>query len=181
MNESIIAAGFGGQGILFMTKLIAYCGMKQDLNVTWMPSYGAEVRGGTAHAMVRISDKPITSPLVKEPASLLVMNAPSLAKFSGIVESSGILIVNSSLVEISDSLKDITVLKVPATDIAVELGDVRAANMVMLGAYVSKREIIAFEGVVGALQNFLPKNKTEIIEINRKALQKGRECVTTKI
>ena len=115
MREDIIFAGFGGQGIMFMGKILSHAAMNEEKSVTWMPSYGAEVRGGTAHSMVIISDSPISSPIVKEPSICVAMNKPSFDKYEGSVRSKGIMVINTSLVEVVTKRKDISVLEVPAT------------------------------------------------------------------
>ena len=134
MKEEIIFAGFGGQGIMLMGKALSYAAMNNGKHVTWMPSYGAEVRGGTAHSMVIISDEIIASPVVKEPSMCIVMNRPSLQKFETKVKKNGFLIVNKSLIDIDAERKDIDILNIPATSMASELGNLKVANMVMLGA-----------------------------------------------
>src|SRR3989338_680021 len=124
-REEIICAGFGGQGIMLMGKLLSYAGMKRRYNVTWMPSYGAEVRGGTAHCMVVISDKDIPSPILDKPDICIVMNAPSMIKFERSVKKGGLLIINTSLIPDKLRRRDLNVIKLPFTDIAQRLGSIR--------------------------------------------------------
>ncbi|MFH1406825.1 MAG: 2-oxoacid:acceptor oxidoreductase family protein, partial [Candidatus Omnitrophota bacterium] len=135
MLEKVIFSGFGGQGVLFMGKLLASSCMNDGLHVTWMPSYGAEVRGGTAHSMVVVSDDAIASPAIFNPTSVIAMNEPSLLKFEQKIMPGGLLVLNTSLISRFPSRKDIEVLEIPATDTADKLGSTKVANMVCLGAY----------------------------------------------
>lgn len=175
MIEEIVFAGFGGQGIMFMGKALAYAAMKRDKFVTWMPSYGAEVRGGTAHSMVVISDKVIASPVVKEPSVCVVMNKPSFDKFNSKVTKGGILVVNKSMIEIGEKRKDIGILEVPATDMAYELGNSRVANMIILGALLSKRDILPVQSLIDILGDIIPKSRQKMLPINQDAVRKGYE------
>ena len=171
-EERIVCAGFGGQGIMILGKLIAYCGMKNNLNVTWMPSYGAEVRGGTAHCTVVFSSGEIASPTVTACDTAIIMNGPSLDKFIKQITPGGLLILNSSLVDVPIKRKDIKIVRVPMTDIAHSLGNVRVANMISLGVYVKEKNLfpsdIAKKGIKIAFSN----NKN-LITINLKALKLG--------
>ena len=175
MIEEIVFAGFGGQGIMFMGKALAYAAMKRDKFVTWMPSYGAEVRGGTAHSMVVISDKVIASPVVKEPSVCVVMNKPSFDKFNSKVTKGGILVVNKSMIEIGEKRKDIGILEVPATDMAYELGNSRVSNMIILGALLSKRDILPVQSLIDILGDIIPKSRQKMLPINQDAVRKGYE------
>jgi 2-oxoglutarate ferredoxin oxidoreductase subunit gamma len=177
MNEQILCAGFGGQGIMLMGKLLAYIGMKQGYNVTWLPSYGAEVRGGTAHSMVHISTGPVASPTVSKPTTCIVMNKPSLAKFAGRVKEKGLLIVNASMVERIPKRRGIRIASLPLTKLAVDLGEIKAANMVALGAFVGLRKLFPLKNVTENLSAMLPLKK-ELIDINKKALELGYSFVT---
>ena len=175
MIAEIVFAGFGGQGIMFMGKALAYAAMKRGKFVTWMPSYGAEVRGGTAHSMVVISDKVIASPVVKEPSVCVVMNKPSFDKFNSKVTKGGILVVNKSMIEIGEKRKDIGILEVPATDMAYELGNSRVANMITLGALLSKRDILPVQSLIDILGDIIPKSRQKMVPINQDAVRKGYE------
>jgi len=175
MREDIIFAGFGGQGIMLMGKALSYAAMKKGKFVTWLPSYGAEVRGGTAHSMVIISDDLIAFPLVKEPSICVVMNMPSFQKFEAKVKEEGILIINKSLVESRKTRKAINVLEIPATDMAFKLGNSRVANMIVLGALLAKRDILPLEALVDSLKNVIPKKHQDSISINKEAIRKGFE------
>ncbi len=175
MKEEIIFAGFGGQGIMLMGKVISYAAMSDGKHVTWMPSYGAEVRGGTAHSMVVISDEIIASPVVKESTICIVMNRPSLQKFETKVKKGGLLIVNKSLIDIDATRKDIDILNIPATSMASELNNLKAANMIILGALLAKRNIVSLESLIDALKDVLPVSHHNMIPINEKAIRKGYE------
>lgn len=171
-----IFAGFGGQGVLSMGLSLAQSAMLEGKNVTYLPSYGAEVRGGTANCTVAISDEDIASPVASSPEFIVVMNQPSLVRFQNQVQSGGVLLVNSSLVEADISRGDIDVVSVPANAIAEELGSPRSANMVMLGAFTKKSNLVSLSSVIEELKNTL-KNKQRLIAINKKALTVGYELL----
>ncbi|MGM0445319.1 MAG: 2-oxoacid:acceptor oxidoreductase family protein [Bacillota bacterium] len=175
MKEEIILAGFGGQGIMLMGKLISYAGMKEDKEVSWMPSYGPEMRGGTANCTVIVSDKKIPSPMSSNPDTIIVMNLPSLDKFLPKVKSGGTVLLNSSLIEKEVTRDDVKVIKVAANEIANELGNAKVANMVMLGSYLSEKDIIKQETVKKSLESVLSARNQELIDINIEALERGRE------
>ena len=175
MREDIIFAGFGGQGIMLMGKVLSCAAMKKGRFVTWMPSYGAEVRGGTAHSMVVISDTSIASPIVKEPSICIVMNKPSLDKFEGRVKKNGLLIVNKSLAEIQSRRGDIEILEIPATEEASKLGNSRIANMIALGALLAKRNILEIQFLIDALKDVIPVSRKAMIPMNEEAIRKGYE------
>jgi len=175
MFESIILAGFGGQGILLAGKLLALAGMKEGKHVTWIPSYGPEMRGGTANCTVIISDEPIGSPIVTYPKTLFVFNQPSLEKFLPRLITGGLLIYDSSLVNYDGRRKDIEVIAIPATRESVDLGDRRVANLIMLGAYISKRGFPPEEVFLSALEETLGDKKASMLEVNERAFRKGLE------
>ena len=170
--EEILCAGFGGQGIMFMGKLFAEAALLAKKHVTWMPSYGAEVRGGTAYSMVRISKDEIASPIVENPGMLIVMNKPSLVKYESKLKEGGILISNKSLIDESSRRRDVKVLNIPMTDIASKLGNTRCANMVAAGAFVKRSKMITLRNVTAALKEAL-KGKDELFLLNKNALEKG--------
>jgi 2-oxoglutarate ferredoxin oxidoreductase subunit gamma len=172
INETIICAGFGGQGIMVMGKVLANAGMKKGLHVTWMPSYGAEVRGGTAHSAVRISTEPVGSPIVPVAGAAIIMNGPSLVKFEDRISSGGLLILNTSMVEGKAKRGDLEVVEAPLTDEAIKLGNIRVANMVAIGIYVARRGILAKDDVMGVIEE-MAKGRRELIPINVKALERG--------
>lgn len=174
LNQEIVFAGFGGQGILSMGKFLAYAGMDQGLNVSWLPSYGPEMRGGTANCCVIMTEENIGSPIVTHATSLVVMNRPSLDKFENSIVPHGLVIMDSSLVNREVERKDVDVLKIPATELADEIGDKKIANMVLLGALVKKTNIIPMETLLKALKDH---GKAAFYEMNKKALEKGAEYV----
>ncbi len=175
MREEIIFAGFGGQGIMLMGKALSYAAMNNGKHVTWMPSYGAEVRGGTAHSMVVISDEIIASPVVKEPSICIVMNRPSLQKFETRMKKHGLLVVNKSLIDMDAKREDIDILNIPATSMASELGSLKSANMVILGALLARKKIIPLKSLIDALEDVFPASHYNMIPINKKAIRKGFE------
>ena len=176
--DEIIIAGFGGQGIMLAGRLLAQAAMKQGLEVTYMSSYGAEVRGGAANCMVIISDEPIASPLVTNPTSLIAMSKAAVRKFGKDVKKGGLVVVNSSLIdELPDMDNTVETVKVPADEFAVELGNIRVANMAALGAYIAKKNILDVETVCGALSDVLAKRYQEILPVNIAAIKRGAEFV----
>lgn len=173
-GQQIIFAGFGGQGILSMGKFLAYAGMDADMNVSWLPSYGPEMRGGTANCSVILSDEPVGSPIVTKADTVVIMNRPSIDKFEPIIEPNGLLIMDSDLVNREPERKDITVIKIPAQTIAEELGTKTIANMVLLGALVEKTKIVSMDTLLGALK---AHGKEKFFEMNKKALEKGASFI----
>lgn len=180
MKEEIIIAGFGGQGILFLGKLLCKAGMYSGLHVTYLPSYGAEVRGGTAHCHVIISDDQIALPVVSRPSVLIVMNEPSLIKFEKRIIDKGLLILNSSLIDDEVKKKDIDILSIPATGTAHEVGNVKVANMVILGAYIAHRNIVSKDLIIRELRNLLLPKKESLIEVNERAFMAGYNYLSCK-
>ncbi|MGB2601047.1 MAG: 2-oxoacid:acceptor oxidoreductase family protein [Candidatus Omnitrophota bacterium] len=174
VNESIICAGFGGQGIMTLGKALAQAGMMKDLHVTWMPSYGAEVRGGTAHAMVRISSEPIGSPAVAVADTAIIMNGPSLDKFEKRIQEGGLLILNTSMASGDVTRKDIDVVKAPLTDEALKLGNVRVANMIATGIFADRKGLFDKETLMKVVETMGSARK-EIIPVNIKAVERGFE------
>ncbi len=177
MNRQILLAGFGGQGIMLMGQMLTYSAMKKDKNVSWMPSYGPEQRGGTANCGVVISDEPVGSPVVTEPTECVVMNLPSLEKFAGKVVPEGYLFVNSSLVDEKVDRDDIQIIRIPVSEKAEELGEVRVANMIMLGALSESASLLSVDFLKEMLPEVLPKRRHNLIPLNEKALDLGRELV----
>ena len=159
---------------MIMGKLLASVGMKEGYHVTWMPSYGAEVRGGTAHSMVHISTRPIAAPIIARPSVCIIMNNPSLQKFAGKIEKSGLLIVNSSMAEEIPLKKGIQIVKAPFTEMARDLGSVKAANMIAAGIFISLRKIFSIDKLLKGLDTIFPSDE-RIMEINRKAVKLGYE------
>jgi 2-oxoglutarate ferredoxin oxidoreductase subunit gamma len=177
MKTSIVIAGFGGQGVLFAGQLLAYAGMDSGRHVTWIPSYGPEMRGGTAHCTVIISDDRIGAPIVSEPDIAIVLNQPSFEKYEPLVKPGGLLVVNSSLVTGETTRADIDAVYVQANDIAEEWGTVKMLNMATLGALLAKRPILPLETVEQALSDHLPSAKAHLIDGNRQVLQQGYQSV----
>ena len=175
MHESVIMSGFGGQGILLMGQLLCYAGMQEGLKVTCMPSYGPEMRGGTANCTVMLSSERVGSPVTHHPSSLVAMNKASLDKFEDAVKPGGLLVINSSLVERDSKRSDIKVFRVPANKIAEETGTLQVTNMAALGAYVGAKRIISLESVIAALRRMIPEHRKELLAINEEALSKGAE------
>lgn len=178
MQEQVIFAGFGGQGVMLIGQLVTYAGMMEGANVSWMPSYGPEMRGGTANCQVVVSPKEVSSPLVTEPTSLIALNKPSLDKFAPWVRRDGLIIYNSSLIELPPERTDVRVLAVPANKIANELGDLRIANMVALGAYLATTRVVGSDTVLDAMKKVLPERRHNLIPLNRQALARGIEIAS---
>ena len=178
MLDEIIFAGFGGQGVLLMGRLIAQAGMLEGKQVVWMPSYGPEMRGGTANCTVIVSSQEVASPVVPNPITLIAMNQPSLDKFEPMVVKNGIIIINKSLVSRDINRDDVEVVKVPANDIANELGNLRVANMVALGSYIAKSKSVMMETVFEVLDQILDRRQEKLITLNKEALKRGEKIVT---
>jgi 2-oxoglutarate ferredoxin oxidoreductase subunit gamma len=166
-------AGFGGQGIILMGYSLAYCGMKEGQEVTCLPSYGAEVRGGTANCTVVLGDEEIASPIASEPEFVIVMNTPSMTKFQNHLSSGGQLFLNSSLIEERPVRGDIEVYAIPATKIAEDLGNAKAANMIMLGAFIRKSGLVKMETLLDHMEGIFGEGRKKIVPFNRKAAQAG--------
>ena len=175
MHESVIMSGFGGQGILLMGQLLCYAGMHEGKNVTWMPSYGPEMRGGTANCTVMISSDRVGSPVTRFPQSLVAMNKASLDKFESAIQPGGFLVINSSLVEREPERTDLHFIKVPANRIAEEAGSLQVTNMAALGAYVAGREIVSLDSVIIALRRMIPEHRKELLAVNAEALRRGAQ------
>ncbi len=173
VREEIVCAGFGGQGIMFLGKLLAQAAMTEGLHVTYLPSYGAEVRGGTAHCNVIICSEEIASPVIGSPTTAIVMNHPSLIKFEQGLRSGGLLIVNSSLALEKAKRRDIEVVEIPATEMADSLGNVQVANMVALGCYLGQKPVVALRTALDCLEDILPKRKHDLLQTNQEALRRG--------
>jgi 2-oxoglutarate ferredoxin oxidoreductase subunit gamma len=172
MHTEIVLAGFGGQGVLLIGKLLAYAGMQSGQEVTWMPAYGPEMRGGTCNCTVVLSDRPIGSPISKSPHGLIALNLPSLDKFEPAVRPGGIIVVNTSLINRLPARRDVTVVPVPANEIALECGSAKAANMVALGAYLAASGVADLERVKATVaESFAAKPK--LVEVNHQALSRG--------
>lgn len=169
-----IFAGFGGQGVISMGLNIAQAAMIEGKNVTHLPSYGAEMRGGTANCTVAVSDEEIASPVASSPEFVVAMNQPSLVKFQNQIESGGVIFVNSSLVEIEVIRGDVEVVKVPATKMAEEIGSTRSANMVMLGAFIKRTNMVSLDTMINVVKTTMG-NRANLFNVNKKALLAGYE------
>jgi 2-oxoglutarate ferredoxin oxidoreductase subunit gamma len=177
MHESVIMSGFGGQGILLMGQLLCYAGMHEGRNVTWMPSYGPEMRGGTANCTVMISSERVGSPVTRFPQSLVAMNKASLDKFESAVQPEGFLVVNSSLIDRGPARSDIRFITVPANQIAEAAGTLQVTNLAALGAYVAFRKVVSLESVLIALKRMIPEHRKQLLVVNEEALRRGAETV----
>jgi 2-oxoglutarate ferredoxin oxidoreductase subunit gamma len=177
MQNEIIVAGFGGQGVLFAGQLLAYAAMDEDKQVTWFPSYGPEMRGGTANCTVVIGDEEIGSPVVSNPTVVIAMNLPSMDKYEDTIKTGGLLLANQSMINHEPTRSDIRIALVPCNDIAEELGNPRLANMVMLGAMLANTDILPVESIEKSLREHLPKRHHHLIEHNLKALKRGAEYI----
>ena len=175
MQTEIVVAGFGGQGVLFTGQLLAYAGMDEGREVTWIPSYGPEMRGGTANCTVVISNEEIGSPMVEHPTAVIVMNRPSLDKYESMVKPGGVLVINESMVDRPAERKDIKVISVKANDIAEQLGDKRMTNMVLLGALIANLPVLPVEAIEKALKGHLPERHHKLLPQNYKALREGEK------
>ncbi len=180
MEHNVVIAGFGGQGVMLIGELLARAGMEEGKEVTWLPSYGPEQRGGTANCAVVVADEPIASPLLTEPQAAIVFNRQSFDKFEPVVEQGGLLVVDSTLIDKKSSRADLDMVYIPATDIAMELGNSKFTNMVLLGAYLGKVNPISMASVHAALSVFLTGKKAALIEVNKRALQAGVDFVNKK-
>ncbi|MBN2372398.1 2-oxoacid:acceptor oxidoreductase family protein [bacterium] len=198
MIQDLIIAGFGGQGIMSIGKILALAGMLDDKNVTWFPSYGAEMRGGTANCTVIVSDRAIGSPIVARPWAAIVMNQPSLEKFAPLVKEGGVLLINSSLAGnkietpmnlrftkenentqrgFTDERKDIETIRIPATEMADKLGSVKVANIIALAAFCAKTEIVSIGSLEKAMERSFSSKDAALLRINRLAAYSGREHI----
>ncbi len=171
-----VISGFGGQGVISIGLSLAQAAMQEGKYITYLPSYGAEVRGGTSNCTVAISDEEIASPIASAPDLVIVMNYPSLMKFQNQMQSGGTLFINSSLVQVESSRTDLEVVKVPADEIAKKIGSPRSANMVMLGAFIKKSRLVSFESIMDGIKTTM-KEKAKLIAINEKALTEGYNLV----
>lgn len=177
MENKIIMAGFGGQGVLSIGKFLAYAGMEENLEVTWMPSYGPEMRGGTANCSVVMSDRPVGSPVIATADCLIVMNKPSVAKFIGMVKKDGVVLVNSSLIEDKIERTDVKVYYIPANELAHKAGSDRSANVTMFGACVAATKAIAKESALKVINKQFGK-KPAVLESALKAFEAGFEAAS---
>jgi 2-oxoglutarate ferredoxin oxidoreductase subunit gamma len=177
MHEKIIIAGFGGQGVILAANVLAQTALEENKNIAAMVSYGAEMRGGTAHSAITISDGEIYSPIIENPTAIIILNQPSLDKFEDKVQKNGLIVLNESLVNRDVRRKDLEVVKVKATELAGELGNTKVANLILIGAFLKKTKLLSLDTVLENLVNYFPKSKQNLIDINKQALRKGAELV----
>ncbi len=174
MKNSVIMAGFGGQGILLIGNMLAYAGLAEGKHVTYMPAYGVEMRGGTANCTVVVSDEPIGSPIVGKPDAVIVMNLPSLKKFESWIKPGGILLVNTSLVPPDQQTReDITAYSIPANDLATGMGNARLANMILIGAYAEAAGVVSQDSLINSLSKVISERNARFIPQNIKAIKLG--------
>jgi 2-oxoglutarate ferredoxin oxidoreductase subunit gamma len=172
-----IFSGFGGQGVLMMGYILAVSAMRDGMHVTYLPAYGAEVRGGTANCTVSISDEDIASPVASSPDYVIVMNKPSLTRYEGQIKSKGILFLNSDLIDIDPEREDIEFFRVPANTMAKKIGSERAMNMIMLGAFATRAEITSIDSLMNGLTEVVKTKNARQMEINRKGLEMGAKYI----
>ena len=173
MTQEILFAGFGGQGILFAGKVVAYAGMNEGKNVSHLPSYGPEMRGGTANCSVIVSDDEVASPVITDPTSLVVMNGPSLDKFEQSVVKGGKIFIDSSLISRDVERSDVEVFKIDATNMAMKMGLPKLANIIMVGKLIKETKLFTYEEIKSAITKMVPASKPELLENNMKAFDTG--------
>ena len=176
MTNEIIISGFGGQGVMAIGKTLCEAGMKEGKNVSWLPSYGPEMRGGTANCSVIVSDEPVASPLVDKADIIVAMNRPSLDKFEEHVKPGGVLVINSSIIDRKAVRDDITVVYCDANGIAEQVGNPKGANVAILGAVMAKADVTSLDSMMEAIRIELGEKKARFLEGNKKALQAGMDA-----
>lgn len=177
MKEEIIIAGFGGQGVLSMGKILAYSGIMQDLEVTWMPSYGPEMRGGTANVTVILSDKKISSPILSKCDTAIILNQQSLDKFESMVKPGGLLIYDPNGITHHPTRTDINICTIEAAEESARMGNTKAFNMIVLGAFLKKKPVVTNENVVKGLKKSIPERHHHLIPMNEQAIAVGKEKI----
>lgn len=176
--KEILISGFGGQGVMAIGTTLAEAGMAEGLNVSWLPSYGPEMRGGTANCGVVIATSEIISPIVLEPDLLIAMNLPSLDKFEPAVKAGGTIFVNQSIIDRKVQRQDLDAVYVPSMEIAARIGNPRVANMAMLGAFIEKTRLLKYETILAMLQQLFTGPKAHLVALNERALKEGAACVS---
>ena len=177
MTEEIIIAGFGGQGVLSMGQTLSYAAMIEDKYVSWMPSYGPEMRGGTANCMTIISDSHISSPIVSRFDTAIILNQPSLEKFEDRVKTGGVILYETNAILKPPTRKDIEIYAIPATEEANKLNNTRIANMIMLGAFLERKPLVSIDSIIAALKKVLPERYHHLLDVNRKGIEVGSEIM----
>jgi len=181
MLEEVIFAGFGGQGVLSMGQVLAYAGMIENREVCWMPSYGPEMRGGTANCIVTVSSDTISSPIIGRFDTVVALNQPSLDKFESAVKPGGTLIYDSTNIIDPPERTDIDIVPIPASEEAVKLKNTKIMNMIVLGSFIAKRKAVSIENVLNALRQVLPERHHHLIPLNEQALKRGMELAESAI
>lgn len=181
MLEEIIIAGFGGQGVLSMGMTLAYAGMIEEKEISWMPSYGPEMRGGTANCITIISDNKISSPIISVFDSAIILNQPSMDKFENSVKTGGLLIYESTNIKEISKRTDIEIIGIPAAQEASNMKNSRIINMIMLGAYLQKRSTVKIDSIIEALKKVLPERYHNTLPLNKAALERGAELVEMEL
>lgn len=176
-SEQVTIAGFGGQGVMMIGQMLAYAATEDNLHTLWFPSYGPETRGGTANCSVTISEKEINSPIFSHANTLIALNNPSLVKFASKVKKNGVILYNSSLITEPIKVENATMIGIPINDIAIQLGNPRVANMVMMGAYLETTKLFKEETIIKILKKFMGKDKEHLVDINISALDAGRQYI----
>ena len=180
MTEEIIIAGFGGQGVLSMGKILAYSGLMQGQEVTWMPSYGPEMRGGTSNVTVIISDERISSPILTKYDTAIILNQPSMDKFEAMVKPGGTLLYDPNGITRHPERKDINVYAIEATQVAQEMGNAKIFNMVVLGGFLKIKPLVKMDNVMKGLEKSIPKRHHKLLPLNEKAILKGQNYVVKR-
>jgi 2-oxoglutarate ferredoxin oxidoreductase subunit gamma len=175
--KKTVFSGFGGQGVLMMGYVFAVAAMRDGREVTYLPAYGAEMRGGTANCTVVVSNEEIFSPVASSPDFAVIMNKPSLVKYEGVMKEGGVILLNSNHVDRELTRDDLTAIRIPAIDIAKKLGSERIANMIMLGAFVAHTKITSLDSIMNGLSEIVKGGKARIMKLNRKGLDKGAEYI----
>ena len=178
MQSEVMFAGFGGQGILLSAKILAHAAMEEGREVAWVPSYGPEMRGGTAYCTVVVSDRLIGSPIIRNPMHLIAMNRPSLEKFAPQVKPGGVILVTRSLISIDSNRDDVDEVRVPVNEIAVRIGSVRSANIVALSAFVTRSKLVGLDTLRACVKKEFEKKK-KLIPLNMTAVDEGRKAVSS--
>ncbi len=181
MLEELIAAGFGGQGVLSMGMTLAYAGMIEEKEISWMPSYGPEMRGGTANCITIISDSKISSPIITYFDSAIILNQPSMDKFESRVKPGGILIYESTNIIKPTTRTDIEVFGIRAAEEAVKMKNSKVLNMIMLGAYLERKPVVKIASIIEALKKVLPERYHNLLPINKMALERGAELIEKEL
>ena len=181
MQHEIVISGFGGQGALFAGQLLAYAAMDAGRHVTWIPSYGPEMRGGTAHCIVIVSDEEIGSPIVRNPSTAIVLNNPSMEKYQPLVKAQGYLLINRSLINLPITRGDVRAVELHASEAAVEIGDPKMMNMIMLGALLECTHVLPVEAIDRALEAHMPERHRKLLDLNKQALRRGAELARLQL